>query len=277
MRLLTVFSLLLITSFALFFLTLGQRVNADPVDPKGAATSPSIPQAQKAQKAQGGTGLTFAQNRITVTTAPDAKKITVPYTFENKSNRTIKIARYDSACSCLSAKVKGGKLEYKPGEKGELKVDFELGNFSGFVEKTVLLWTTDDSVESPSSVLTVALTIPVLFELTPKTIFWEQNGTKDAKVFKIKVTNTLPIRIKDHSGTNVNFVYELKTIKDGWEYELVVTPKDVTLPAFGMIKLTTDSAIPRYQRQMAFVCVRRAVKPATSVVPAPSVVKPVSP
>lgn len=223
----------------------------------------SLPQA-KAEK-----GFTFVKNRIEVTAAPNAKKITVPYLFENKTKRTIKIARYDSACSCLSAKVKGGKLEYKPGEKGELKVDFELGSFSGVVEKTVLLWTTDDGEETPSSVLTVALTIPVLFEVSPKTVFWDQNGDKKPKTVKLKVNHTDPIKILSHSGTNENFAYELKTIRDGWEYEIIVTPKDVSLPAFGMIKLATDSSIPRYQRQMSFVCVRRAPVTPAAVPAAP--------
>ena len=205
-------------------------------------------------------GLTFEKNKIEITSAPNAKKITVPYFFENKSDRTITIARYDSACSCLSAQIKGGKLIYKPGEKGEMKIDFALGSFSGVVEKTVLLWTTDDPDETPSSVLSVALTIPKLFEIIPPTIFWDQNGSKEPKVFKMKVNHDKPIRILSDSGTNDNFVYQVKTIREGWEYELVVTPTDVANPSFGMIKLTTDSSISRYQRQMAFVCVKRAEK-----------------
>lgn len=202
-------------------------------------------------------GLTFIQNRVEMKVAPHAKKVTVPYHFENKTQRTITIARYDSACSCLSAKVKGGKLVYQPGEKGEMKVDFELGSFAGLVEKTVLIWTTDDAKDKPSSVLQVVLDIPVLFEVNPKTVFWDQNGDKDPRVIKLLVNAPNPIHILDHSGTNDNFSYELKTVRDGMEYDLVVTPKDVTTAAFGMIKLRTDAAIPRYQRQMAFVCVRR--------------------
>ena len=210
-------------------------------------------------------GLTFVKNRVELTVAPDAKKVTVPYYFENKTERIITIARYDSACSCLSAKVKDGKLVYKPGDKGEMKVDFDLGNFSGVVEKTVLLWTTDDAEEKPSSILRVALTIPVLFEVNPKTVFWNQNGENKAQVIKLKVNHTEPIHILNHDSTNANFTYELKTLRDGREYELIVTPKDISLPAFGMIKLGTDSPIPRYRRQMAFVCVRRQpVAPAAA-------------
>lgn len=203
-------------------------------------------------------GLTFENKNVEVKAKAEALKTTVPFKFENTSKETITISRWDSACSCLNARIKDGKMAYKPGEKGLILVDFELGSFSGVQEKTVMLWTKEDSPEKPSIVLAVKINIPVLFEITPKTIFWDQNGSKDAQVFKLKVSHDKPIHITSHSGTSETFPYTVKTIKDGWEYELIVTPTDVSSPAFGMIKLTTDSKIPRYQRQQAFVCVRRA-------------------
>lgn len=205
-------------------------------------------------------GFTFISNKIAVTAKPDATKVTVPYHFENKTDRVLTIAKYDSACSCLSAKVKGSKLVYKPGEKGEIRVQFALGSFSGKVEKTVLLWTTDDPEETPSTVMTVELTIPVLFQVEPMTLLWDQNQTPEPKTIKIKVNHDKPIRITGHMCSNKEFPYTLKTIREGWEYELVVTPTSTAEPGFGMIKLTTDSPIPRYQRQQAFVCVTRPKK-----------------
>ena len=215
---------------------------------------------------QGADGLSFQQSRIETTVAPDAKTVTVPYFFKNDTHRTLTIKRYDSACSCLSAKVKGGKLSYEPGEHGQIKVVFELGNFSGLVEKTVMIWTTEDGEDKPSSILSVVINIPVLFEVTPKTVFWNQNGEGGSKTIQLKVNSPEPIRILEHSATNKRFSYELQTIKEGFEYELVVEPTDLSTPAFGMIKLTTDSATTRYRRQMAFVCVRRQDK---VVVPKP--------
>lgn len=206
---------------------------------------------------QGAEGLAFEQTRIEMAVAPDAKTVTVPYLFSNRTERTITIKRYDSACSCLSAKIKGGKLIYAPGESGEIKVTFELGTFSGLVEKTVLIWTTEDPDEKPSTVLSVVLDIPVLFEVNPKTVFWQQHGEVRPQTIKLTVNNPDPIHILEHSVTNKNFQYQLKTIEKGRHYELVVEPLDLSVPALGMIKLTTDSSIPRYQKQMAFVCVRR--------------------
>lgn len=206
-------------------------------------------------------GFSFETQRKEVTVKPTDKLVSVAFAFENKTKRNITISRYDSACSCLSARVSDpeGKLSYKPGEKGSIICDFELGSFSGTQEKTLMLWTTDDAKDAPSVILTSSITVPVLFAITPTTLFWDQNGDPSPKSFKIKVNNDKPIRILSHSGTHANFPFELKTIRDGWEYELVVSPKDLSSLGMGLIKLTTDSPIPRYRRQQAFVCTRRAV------------------
>jgi len=205
-------------------------------------------------------GFSFQSKRVAVTVKPNAKTVVIPFYFENKTDRTLTISRYDSACSCISARVAEprGKMVYKPGEKGKIEVKFELGSFSGQQEKTLLLWTTDDPKDKPSAILTSAITIPVLFEIKPKTLFWEQNGDGKAKTIKITVHNNTPIHIVSHFGTNKDFPYQIKTIRDGWEYELTVTPTQVSSSGMGMIKINTDSPISRYKRQQAFVAVSRA-------------------
>ena len=210
--------------------------------------------------AHAGKGLTFDSENKAVKTKAGDTKVTVPYTFTNTSQRTITIARWDSACSCLSARIKEGKMVYKPGDKGEIHIDFELGSFSGTQEKTVMLWTKDDSAQAPSSVLSVKISIPILFEISPKSLAWEQNGTKEPQTFKIKVHHDKPINITGNSGSNNNFPYIVKTIRKGWEYELTVTPGDVSTPTLGVIRVDTDAKIKRYQRQQAFVYVKAQKK-----------------
>lgn len=207
-------------------------------------------------------GFTFESERVEVTVKPDAKMVSIPFEFTNKTDRPLTIARYDSACSCISARVTRplGKMTYKPGEKGQIMVDFELGSFSGFQKKTLLLWTKDDPAQKPSTVLTSAITIPELFKITPKTMFWDLNGPQMPKAIRIKVDHDQPIHIRSHAGSNDNFPYTVKTIRDGWEYEVVVTPQATDTPGMGILKFTTDSPIKRYQRQQAFVSVRRPVK-----------------
>ena len=203
-------------------------------------------------------GLSFEKNRIDVTVAADAQSVVVPFKFENKTNKPVTIARYDTACACLKSKVKGGKMTYAPGEKGEMELYFDLGKFSGTVNKSLMLWTTDDAAEKPSAILTSYITIPVLFKISPVTTTWESGGKNTQKTVKLSVRDKRPMRIKKCKGTNANFDYELITIRDGWEYELKITPKDVSKAAFGIFKIQTDSKIARYKNMMSYAVVKKA-------------------
>ncbi len=207
-----------------------------------------------------GLGLTFDSESKAVKTKPSDLTVAVPYSFTNTSQDTITIARWDSACSCLSARIKDGKMVYKPGEKGEIHIDFELGSFSGTQEKTVLLWTKDDPAETPSSVLSVKITIPKLFEVSPKSLVWKQYSAGEPQTFKIKVHHDKPIKIIGSSGSNNNFPYTIKTIREGWEYELTVSPVDSSSPTLGVIRVDTDAKIKRYQRHQAFVYIQKKKK-----------------
>ena len=202
-------------------------------------------------------GFSFIKDRVSMAVKPGADKVTVPYFFENKTDRILTIKRYDSACSCLSAKVKGSKLKYAPGEKGEIRVEFKIENMTGKQEKTVLLWTTEDPADKPSTVMTVELDIPVLVEISPQNLSWKVGEVSTSKTIKIKVNNPTPIKITKHSGTNPNFAYTFKEIIAGKEYEVSVTPKSTEKPGIGMINLHTDSPLSRYKYTKAFVIIKR--------------------
>ena len=60
-----------------------------------------------------------------------------------------------------------------------------------------------------------------------------------------------------------------ETVKDGWEYEIVVTPKTLDERAFGLIRIRTDSKHAKHQSYQCFAVVRRPVAPRPKVLPAP--------
>jgi hypothetical protein len=191
-----------------------------------------------------------------LTVTPDLDTATVDFPFTVGPNGA-EIVEFDAPCTCLEAKISdNGKLVWKPGEKGTVKGVFKTGSLKGKVDKTIVLRL--KSPTAPLVKLTLRLTIPELLEITPgPTLFWDQGGKGEAKSFKLKVNNDEPIHILETSGTNENFAFELKTIKDGREYELVVTPQSTVNRAFGLIRIRTDSKFARHQRYQCFVVVRR--------------------
>ena len=201
--------------------------------------------------------LTFKNKTVETNAEPGAKQLTMVFPFENKSNETIEITKQAAACACLGATFKDDKKTYAPGEKGELTAKFKLGNFYGTVSKQVLLWQKGDANNKPSIILTTRVTIPELISLTPRTLSWDIGGESKTQTCKITVTHKKPIHITKIARTNNNFTPELKTIRDGWEYELTVTAKNTSSTSFGILKITTDSTVSRFRRTQAFVYVRR--------------------
>jgi hypothetical protein len=75
-----------------------------------------------------------------------------------------------------------------------------------------------------------------------------------------------PIKITSTSVSNPIFTAELKTITEGKEYDLIVTPvgKLDNKAGIGMIHIETDCKIAKQRKQIAFAIVRNA--PVTSSV-----------
>ncbi|MEI8037149.1 MAG: DUF1573 domain-containing protein [Verrucomicrobiota bacterium] len=197
----------------------------------------------------------------------DAKTVTVDFEFANHTDKPVNVTKYDAACSCISVQIKEGKLRYAPGEAGLIRTEFDMGNFSGAVDKMVAVWLDDDAPDKPSLALTVRVHIPVLVALEPKTLKWDLNGTPEAKTIHIQMNYQKPIRVISVNSSSEAFKYELKTLEDGRSYDLVVTPTDMRTPGLGIFRIETDCLIPKHRIQQAFATVR---KPS----PAPAAVKP---
>ncbi|MEO0017813.1 MAG: hypothetical protein RLZZ522_1096, partial [Verrucomicrobiota bacterium] len=100
-------------------------------------------------------GLTFEQPLLEMKLPADAKVTQADFKFENKTDQPVTIARFDKTCSCISVQIADGKLTYQPGEKGVVRASFDLGNFSGVVDKMIIMWLTGDPEIKPSVTLTM--------------------------------------------------------------------------------------------------------------------------
>lgn len=197
----------------------------------------------------------------------DAKSVTADFEFTNKTAKTVTVSKCESACTCVAVKIRGGKLLYAPGESGVIRTEFELGNFSGVVDKMVALWLDNDPEESPSVRLTVRTHIPVLVSLEPKSVKWDLNGKAGPKSVKITMSDDKPVQVISISCTSKAFKHELKTIESGKIYELVITPQDLKTPEFGRFAIETDCGIPKYRSQQVFASVSQPVSAAAVAKP----------
>jgi hypothetical protein len=175
------------------------------------------------------------------------------------------IIKADVFCTCLEPQIPLGpdrtpKLHWKVGEKGVIKGRFETKQFLGTVEKAIEL-----TLASGKKVtLNFRVIIPELIKLEPATLKWDRGGAADERVVKITVDHNKPIKIISDVGNNDKvFPYELKTIKEGWEYEIRIKPTSTENSGMGMISLRTDSLFPRFKRKILYSVIR----PKTSGAP----------
>lgn len=204
-----------------------------------------------------GTGLEFSEQIKEIDAAADATTATADFSFTNKSDKPITIAKADPTCSCLKVQISGGKLKYQPGESGVIRTTFEMGNFSGTVDKVLAIFLDKDPANKPSVQLTMRVHIPVLVGIEPKTVKWEIGGKPDPQTVQIRMAEGKTIHVTRVKSSADNFKCELKTLEEGKKYDLVVTPLTMGAPALAVIRIETDCEVSRHKVQQAFAVVRK--------------------
>ncbi|MDE0826198.1 MAG: hypothetical protein OSA48_05250 [Akkermansiaceae bacterium] len=200
--------------------------------------------------------LEFSKTVMEVKAGPEQDEIRVEFPFV-VGEKGAEIADYDAPCTCLEARISdNGRLKWKPGEKGAVQGIFKMGNFRGKLDKMIVMRMKGG--EEPLVKLTVKMELPTLLEIEPKTLFWNQGEKPKSLSFKLTVNHDKPIHIVGTSGTNEQFPFEVKTIKDGWEYEIVVTPESLEERGFGLLRIKTDSKFAKHKSYQGFMAIRRA-------------------
>jgi hypothetical protein len=170
----------------------------------------------------------------------------------------VTVTKYEPTCSCISVRIKDGKLRYAPGEAGLIRAEFDMGNFTGTVDKVVAVWLDNAPADKPSMALTVRVHIPVLVSLEPKTLKWELNGKGEPQTIRITMHYAKPIRVIAVNASSEAYKYELKTVEEGKSYDLIVTPLEINTPGLGIFRIETDCQIPKHRIQQVFASVRRS-------------------
>lgn len=187
----------------------------------------------------------------------DARTVSCDFEFTNRSGKTVNIRKYESTCSCMSVTVKDGKLRYAPGESGVIRANFDMGNFSGEVDKSVAVYLDADPEGKPSVVLTTRVHIPVLVTAEPKTLKWDLGGKAETRTVRITMSHAKPIKVTAVTSSSEAFKRELRTIEEGKSYELDLTPVDIQSPSLAIIRIETDCDIPKHKTQQVFGVIRK--------------------
>lgn len=192
--------------------------------------------------------LAWDTTQIEMKPAISESSVTAVYTFRNVGKEPISIKAVKTSCDCTTATF--DKSAYGPGETGKISVRFDFGHRSGKQEKTMLVETTD--LQTPNTMLALKVWIPELLTFDPKVVNWALNAKPEPQVVRLKATGE-PVTITSVKSGTANFTSKLKMVSEGREFELTLTPKDLSKPGYTAIQVFTDKPIKKTMTIVAAV------------------------
>jgi hypothetical protein len=164
------------------------------------------------------------------------------YIFTNTGNAVLEILGVKPGCGCTTAGTWDKTVD--PGKTGSIPLQFNSAGFGGTVSKSATVTCNVTGHSNLVLVLSGNVWRPV--EITPTMAMFQidgENQTNQTKVLKILSNIDEPISITEVTNSNKSFSAEVKTIKEGKEFELHITaePPFTQPTTFSQISIKTSS------------------------------------
>ena len=165
--------------------------------------------------------LTWDNQRVELKVKPSDKEAIASFHFVNSGQTSVTIVHIQPSCGCTTAQLE--KRQYAPGESGDIKAVFTIGDRVGDQEKTIFV-TADDAPEK-SIALTLHVTIPELLICTPRLLMWNVGDKPDAKPTAISSSTSMPITaVNITSPLSSEVAARIEVVEPGVRYHLFVSP-----------------------------------------------------
>jgi len=180
--------------------------------------------------------LKWDREDVVMALSPVDKEAVAHFRFKNSGATGVKIASVTTSCGCMSAELK--KRDYAPQEEGEILARFKVGDRTGLQTKTVLV--ESDDPQSPRTILTMKVTIPVVAEVKPVLLSWQADEAPTAKEIVVKIVGGYPVTALTVDSSNPHVKAEVAAVKDKREFRIAVTPGGTVHSINAILKITTD-------------------------------------
>lgn len=166
-------------------------------------------------------GLEWVTTHQAVQAAPLRNTAETQFEFTNRTGQAVAITRVDPSCDCLDAEPSVKVVA--PGASGHIRVRFTVAGLSGVYHRSITVYSDDAKIPVT---LTVALEVPEIASLQPRSLEWTLHGPAETKSVEIGIATDLNLVLGTVTSTNPLFVLQLETIEAGRHYRLLVTPRD---------------------------------------------------
>ncbi len=181
--------------------------------------------------------LKWERLRADLAPGPKEKSIEARFPFVNEGTTTVTIESLKSSCGCATAAL--DKKVYAPGEKGEVRARFDIGQRRGLQTKTIAVKILN---EPTATILTLAVAIAEPMKLQPALVVWEKGEAGKPKVMTLAALPGQPIRAVKVTSTDPRMHTTVETGKDGESYTINVTPESTEMAGFATLTIEAETA-----------------------------------
>ncbi len=206
---------------------------------KVAATSSST--ATVVPAATSGPKIQFAETVFDFGRISSGELAKHEFVFTNTGTATLEIKDVRPGCGCTTAGAWDKQVE--PGKTGVIPLQFNSTGFSGTVAKSATV-TCNDPGQS-NLVLQLKANIWKAIDVTPTmAVFSVSSELQTNETRSVRIVSNIeePVELSDLQCTNSAFRAELKTVRPGKEFELLITavPPFVENRIFSVVTLKTS-------------------------------------
>ena len=227
---------------------------------KPAPPAPPAPGENKEAKETTAPKIQFADTVYDFGKVNSGEVVKHSFVFTNIGTATLEIKDVRPGCGCTTAGTWDKQIE--PGKTGSIPLQFNSANFGGAVTKSATVSCNDPS--QTNVLLQIKGTVWKPIDITPTMAVFNVSSeiqTNETKVVRIVNNQDEPLTLSDLQCTNKSFQAELKTVKEGKEFELHITaiPPFAGPSVFAPISLKTSSAKMSNINVTAYVVVQQVV------------------
>jgi hypothetical protein len=204
-----------------------------------------------------GAQLAWKERNLEFQAAPGETNLVARFEFENTGTSPVTLRSVRSSCGCTA--IVQDKRLYEPGEKGEITANFGFGQYVGLQKRSVLVQS-DDRTE-PAVTLSFRIRIPELLKITPPMVCWLKEDSPEPKTIHLKIGSEAPLHILGVQSSQAALTAQLKTVKKDEEYQIVVTPADMSKSVVAVLRIATDFPAEKPRTFIAYAMIKERPKP----------------
>lgn len=184
--------------------------------------------------ATAGAQVEWKQKEIELKVHPTQISAEAVFEFTNTGDGPVSFSNIGISCGCLSTKPL--KNSYASGESGRIVVMYNLRNRVGSQRKHVMV----DVGDGKRTDLAISVNIPRSYSVEPRLLSWKKGDDAAQKKIRLKNLNAQPIQLLSLESSHKGLPAELKTIREGFEYEVVVSRLPEAVNARSVIRIATE-------------------------------------